>query len=172
MGDSLQQAAGSNISFAVAIVALVLFVFGTVLGEHLAESFGYKLVTRRDYVLANIAWFVGGIALSSIVWATGWTTLAAFSFGMIAGGMAGFKIAFGESVGPWKFVDKFFNTNKRHVAAANDAHADARREARRKWKEGKGPEPELMSVQQPSNTQQSSYKKQSAGSNAKKAKKG
>ncbi|MDY2787905.1 MAG: hypothetical protein SOU05_00650 [Atopobium sp.] len=152
MGDSLQQAAGSNISFGVAIVALVLFVFGTVLGEHLAESYGYKLVTRRDYLLANVAWFVAGIALSGIVWATGWTTLAAFTFGMIAGGMAGFKIAFGESIGPWKFVDKFFNTNKRHVAAAQDTHADARRKARREWKEGKGPEPELMSVQQPTHT--------------------
>lgn len=152
MGDSLQQAAGSNISFGVAIVALVLFVFGTVLGEHLAESYGYKLVTRRDYLLANIAWFVAGIALSGIVWATGWTTLAAFTFGMIAGGMAGFKIAFGESIGPWKFVDKFFNTNKRHVAAAQDTHADARRKARREWKEGKGPEPELISVQQPTHS--------------------
>ncbi|MDU4969671.1 MAG: hypothetical protein E6X18_01400, partial [Atopobium minutum] len=73
MGDSLQQAAGSNLSFGVAIVALVLFVFGTVLGEHLAESWGYKLVTRRDYLLANIAWFMAGVVLSSLVWVTGWT---------------------------------------------------------------------------------------------------
>lgn len=163
MGDSLQQAAGSNLSFGVAIVALVLFVFGTVLGEHLAESWGYKLVTRRDYLLANIAWFMAGVVLSSLVWVTGWTTLAAFSFGMIAGGMAGFKIAFGESVGPRKFVDQLFNTNKRHVAAAQDHQSVARREARRKWKEGKGPEPELMSVQQPAHSDSKTSKESKKG---------
>lgn len=112
MPDPVQQAAGSNISFGVAIVAILLFIFGAVLGEHMAEIWGYKLVTRRDYFLANLGWFVGCIFLSSLVWALGWSTLTGFFFGILAGGMAGFKIAFGESIGPWKVLDKYFKVNK------------------------------------------------------------
>lgn len=146
MPDPVQQAAGSNISFGVAIVAILLFIFGAVLGEHMAETWGYRLVTRRDYLLANLGWFVGCIFLSSLVWALGWSTLAGFFFGILAGGMAGFKIAFGESIGPWKVLDKYFKVNKGHVAAASDAQAIKRRYARKQYKQGKAPKPEYMSA--------------------------
>lgn len=148
MPDPVQQAAGSNISFGVAIVAILLFIFGAVLGEHMAEIWGYKLVTRRDYFLANLGWFVGCIFLSSLVWALGWSTLTGFFFGILAGGMAGFKIAFGESIGPWKVIDKYFKVNKSHVAAASDPQAAKRRHARKQYKQGKAPKPEYISTAQ------------------------
>ena len=68
--------------------------------------------------------------------------------GGIAGGLAGLKFGFGESVGPWKFVDKAFSANKGQVAAAKDPERSRQRRkrdlARRRGE--KVDEPELMSV--------------------------
>ena len=73
---------------------------------------------------------------------------AAVTIGGIAGGLAGLKFGFGESVGPWKFVDKAFSANKGQVAAAKDPERARQRRkrdlARRRGE--KVDEPELMSV--------------------------
>ena len=63
----------------------------------------------------------------------------------MAGALAGAKIGFGESVGPWKFADKYFNVNKDQTNRT-EAEKARRRAVRKARKEGK-PEPELMSVQ-------------------------
>ena len=55
------------------------------------------------------------------------------------------ELGFGESVGPWKFVDKTFRANKDQLRRAKDGkRAEAVRRARRDGT----PEPELISVQQ------------------------
>ena len=132
-------------SFAVAIFVIMLFAFGLVIGEHVGEEMGKKCVEKRDFHIANLKIVVVGVAVSAVVWAAQLLTLAGLVLGLMAGALAGAKIGFGESVGPWKFADKYFNVNKDQ---ANHTEADkARRRAVRKARKQGEPEPELMSVQ-------------------------
>ena len=146
--QAIERAANSNISFGFAVISILFFLFGIVVGEHLAEELGRRCDGRRQYYLANVAWLMGGVVLSTLVFATGWVAFAAVTIGGIAGGLAGLKFGFGESVGPWKFVDKAFSANKGQVAAAKDPERARQRRkrdlARRRGE--KVDEPELMSV--------------------------
>ena len=38
--------------------------------------------------------------------------------GLLAGCIAGLKMSFGESVGPWKKLDSYFNVNRSHREAS------------------------------------------------------
>lgn len=147
MEDAVQRAAESNISFGLAIVSILFFLFGVIVGVHVGEELGGRCVSRRRYALANLGWLLGGVLLSTLVFCTGWVAFAAITIGMIAGGLAGLKFGFGESVGPWKFVDTHLKANDAHVAAASDPEAAERRRAERSRRRRAGePEPELMSV--------------------------
>ena len=132
-------------SFAVAIFVIMLFAFGLVIGEHVGEEMGKKCVEKRDFHIANLKISWVGVAVSAVVWAVQLLTLAGLVLGLMAGALAGAKIGFGESVGPWKFADKYFNVNKDQT---NRTEAEkARRRAVRKARKQGEPEPELMSVQ-------------------------
>lgn len=61
---------------------------------------------------------------------------------MLAGTIVGLKLAFGESVGPWKVIDRLLNVNRSHRKAAENGTGEARR-ARRKTGEKA---PDLISV--------------------------
>lgn len=132
-------------SFAVAIFVIMLFAFGLVIGEHVGEEMGSGCVEKRDFHIANLKIVVVGVAVSAVVWAVQLLTLAGLVLGLMAGALAGAKIGFGESVGPWKFADKYFNVNK-DQANHTEAEKARRRAVRKARKQGK-PEPELMSVQ-------------------------
>lgn len=131
--------------FAFAVFVIMLFAFGLVVGEHVGEQMGRKCVERRDFHIASLRILAVGILASAVVWAVQMPALAGLVLGLMAGALAGAKIGFGESVGPWKFADKYFNVNKGQTGRgeAERARSRAARKARR---EGK-PEPELMSVQ-------------------------
>lgn len=131
--------------FAIAIVGLLLLVFGIVLGVRIGEELATRCTTTKDYWLYNLAVLLVGSVVSAFVWATGWVVLAFLTIGLIAGGIAGLKFGFGESVGPWKIHDRFLRVNKSQVKAAKTGRAAAARERRKKGE----PEPELMSVATP-----------------------
>ena len=132
-------------SFAVAIFVIMLFAFGLVIGEHVGEEMGKKCVEKRDFHIANLKIILVGVAVSAVVWAVQLLTLAGLVLGLMAGALAGAKIGFGESVGPWKFADKYFNVNKDQTNRTRPRRpADA---AVRKARKQGEPEPELMSVQ-------------------------
>lgn len=132
-------------SFAVAIFVIMLFAFGLVIGEHVGEEMGKKCVEKRDFHIANLKIILVGVAVSAMVWAVQLLTLAGLVFGLMAGALAGARIGFGESAGPWKFTDKYFNVNKGR-SGSSDADRARGRAARKARKQGE-PEPELMSVQ-------------------------
>jgi hypothetical protein len=131
--------------FAIAVVGLLLAVFGIVIGMKIGEDLSARCTSNRDYCLANLAVFGVGVLVSALVWATGLTVLALLTIGLIAGGIAGLKFGYGESVGPWKAHDRFMRVNKDQLDSAKTGKAAA---ARRRRKAGE-PEPELMSVQVP-----------------------
>lgn len=155
---SVEAAAGSNLDFGVAIVSIMFLVLGIVIGERIGEEVASRCVTKRDYWLANLAIVLVGILASALVWATGWVVFAAVTIGLMAGAIAGTKLGFGESTGPWKFHDQALGVNKGQVKAAKSARAE---EARRRRRAGE-PEPELMSVATPAQEEPS---KNSAGPN-------
>lgn len=149
MGSDIQTAADSNLSAAMAIVAVVLFMFGIVLGEHIGESVGERCATRRDYIWANVWWMLAGSLASAIIWASGLILLVAVSLGILAGGIAGTKIAFGESIGPWRYFDSKLRANRPHVQRAKDPAAQKRRKQRVEARRKGMSEPEYISVSQP-----------------------
>lgn len=156
--ESVEEAAGSGIDFAVAVAAVLLFAFGIVIGERVGEELAGRCVSKRDYWLANLGVLLAGSLASALVWATGWVLLAAVVIGMIAGGVAGLKLGFGESVGPWKFHDEKLHVNKDQLETARSGKGEARRRRRR---EG-GPEPELMSVEDDPTVRDGNHSKGSA----------
>ena len=131
--------------FAVAVLALVLFLFGIVTGVGLGDELSSRCVTKGEYARANVLVLLGGALLSGVVLVTSLTVLMGLIIGLMAGAVTGLKLGFGESVGPWKFVDKTFRANKDQLRRSkNSEHAEAVRRARRDGT----PEPELISVQE------------------------
>ncbi|MFR2031102.1 MAG: hypothetical protein ACLS3M_06715 [Collinsella sp.] len=85
--------------------------------------------SKRDYWIAN---FAGAAAVVLLTWVFSLFPLVQFApIGWLGGFIAGLKMSFGESVGPWRKHDEVFNVNKAHRAAADAGDAEERRRARR-----------------------------------------
>ncbi len=128
--------------FGITIVSILFAAFGIVMGFHFGEEAGYRLEGKGAYAAANLAAVVIGGFLFMIVFATGYVVVGMFAIGAVAGAVAGLKFGFGESVGPWKFVDKLMTpaARERDRERARVKRAEIKREAT-----GEA-EPELMSV--------------------------
>lgn len=132
--------------FAGAVVALLLFFFGIVTGAGIGDRLAPRCVTRREYWLANAGILLVGAVLSALVLLSTLTMLVGLVIGLMAGSVAGLKMAFGESVGPWKAHDRFFRVNKDQLKRSE--HGERAEAVRRARRDGT-PEPELISVQDP-----------------------
>lgn len=131
--------------FAGAIIVLLFFGFGIVTGVGVGERLAARCVTKREYVLANVATLAVGAVAVALSCLTPGAVLIGLVIGLMTGTIGGLKMGFGESVGPWKAHDRFFRVNKDHLRRSEASEqAEAARRARRDG----GPEPELMSVQQ------------------------
>lgn len=122
------------------ICFLVLFVFGTYLGFSLGQAAGARSVTASQY------WKWNGVAVAATVVASfvlaGLPLLYGLVIGLLAGFIVGAKMAFGESVGPWRKHDEAFNVNRGHRDAADRGDAEERRRRRRAGEPG----PDLIST--------------------------
>ena len=117
-------------SWTFVVLALVLFLFaiyiGFLCGQWACEK---RVITKRDYWIAN---FAGAAAVVLLTWVFSLFPLVQFApIGWLGGFIAGLKMSFGESVGPWRKHDEVFNVNKAHRAAADAGDAEERRRARR-----------------------------------------
>ena len=128
--------------FAITVVSLLFAVFGTVVGFHLGDEAGARCENTARYATANVVAILVGSLLFMVVWATGYVVLGMFAFGAVAGAVAGLKFGYGESVGPWKFVDRLMTPAARQ---RDRERARARRAAAKRARTGAA-EPELMSV--------------------------
>ena len=131
--------------FAITVVSLLFAVFGIVVGFHLGDEAGARCEGTARYATANLVAVLAGSALFMVVWATGYVVLGTFAFGAVAGAVAGLKFGYGESVGPWKFVDRLMTPAARQ---RDRERARVRRAAVKRAKTGAS-EPELMSVTNP-----------------------
>lgn len=131
--------------FAIAIVSLLFAVFGIVVGFHLGDEAGARCEGTARYATANLVAILAGSLLFMVVWMFGYVVLGMFAFGAVAGAVAGLKFGYGESVGPWKFVDRLMTPTARQ---RDRERARVRRAAVRRAKTGTA-EPELVSVTDP-----------------------
>ncbi len=130
-------------SFESAVLALVFFLFGIFAGVGLGERLVVRCVTKKEYVIANVLTLLAGAVVSAIVMITPYPMFVTLVIGLIGGTIAGLKMGFGESVGPWKAHDRYFRVNKEQLKRSETGErAEAVRRARRDGT----PEPELMSV--------------------------
>ncbi len=125
------------------ICFLILFLFSIYLGFAIGDHFGQRADTNRAYWLYNLAAVVICILATALIpWPA---MLYAAPLGLLAGALVGLKMGFGESAGPWKLLDRFFNVNRRHPESTRTG-AGARKRARRRAGEQ---EPDLISVEGP-----------------------
>ena len=125
------------------IFALMFLLFGTVTGVGVGERLVVRCVTKREYVIANVIVLLVGAFACAIAMLTPFPVLVVLVIGLIGGTVAGLKLGFGESVGPWKAHDRYFRVNKDQLRRSETGdRAEAVRRARRDGT----PEPELMSV--------------------------
>lgn len=64
------------------------------------------------------------------------------AMGVLAGGIAGLKMGFGESTGPWKWLDSFMNVNRHQRKVTEKGTGEAYRRRRKTGEAG----PDLISV--------------------------
>ena len=125
--------------FAFIICALILFVFSVYIGFSCGNAVGQRL-ERRGYWTANIAAILVAAVLFVII--ASLPLLYAVVIGLLGGVVAGLKMGFGESVGPWRHVDERLGVNKDHLKAREDGSAARRRERKRTGDAG----PDLIST--------------------------
>lgn len=127
--------------WAFVIICALVFVFGIYIGFLLGQWAAGACVTTRDYWKYNI---VGIVVCVVAVTVFGTVVPIAYplAVGLMGGYIAGLKMGFSESVGPWKIHDRVFNVNKDQRKVAEDGTGEERR---RRRKEGKKA-PDLISV--------------------------
>ena len=119
----------------------VLFIFCIYLGFSIGSWAGKRAVTTREFWTYNIIAVVACVVATVLV---SWLPLLyAAPLGLLGGTIAGLKMGFGESVGPWRAHDRIFNVNKSHRETAERGGGAERR---RRTREGK-PAPDLISVE-------------------------
>ncbi|WP_415961352.1 hypothetical protein [Collinsella tanakaei] len=127
--------------FSFIVLSVLLFLFSVYLGFQIGCWAGDQAVTSRDYWKMNIAAVVIGVVGSVII--SPLPLLYSAVIGLLAGCIVGMKMAFGESTGPWHFLDRALNINRSHRETAKRGTGDARR-ARKKTGEKA---PDLISVE-------------------------
>lgn len=125
--------------WAFAIVYVMVFGFAVYIGFLLGDGMGKRMVTKRQYWLGNACALVGVIVFVSLVRSP---FVQVSAMGVLAGGIAGLKMGFGESVGPWKWLDNFMDINRRQRKVAQKGTGEAYRRRRKTGEAG----PDLISV--------------------------
>lgn len=122
------------------IVFVLVFLFSIYLGFAVGSHAGERAVTGREYWLYNLIATVACILATAVL--TLVPLLCSAPLGFLAGCLTGLKMGYGESSGPWKLLDRFFNINKGQRARAGRASSAATRRARKTGEAA----PDLISV--------------------------
>lgn len=122
------------------ICFLLLFLFSIYLGFIIGNGLGERALSTRAYWLWHLAMVAACIVLTVLF--SPFLLLAVTPLGLLGGSIAGLKMGFGESVGPWKLLDRFFNVNRAQRWAARTGSAARARKRRRTGESA----PDLISV--------------------------
>lgn len=122
-----------------AIIYVMVFGFAIYIGFLLGDGWGKRIVTAKAYWLCNLGMLVCSVLLVSLV---SLPLVQVGAMGVLAGGIAGLKMGFGESTGPWKWLDSFMNVNRHQRKVAEKGTGEAYRRRRKTGEAG----PDLISV--------------------------
>lgn len=122
-----------------AIIYVMVFGFAIYIGFLLGDGWGKRIVTAKAYWLCNLGMLVCSVLLVSLV---PLPLVQVGAMGVLAGGIAGLKMGFGESTGPWKWLDSFMNANRHQRKVAEKGTGEAYRRRRKTGEAG----PDLISV--------------------------
>lgn len=122
-----------------AIIYVMVFGFAIYIGFLLGDGWGKHIVTAKAYWLCNLGMLVCSVLLVSLV---PLPLVQMGAMGALAGGIAGLKMGFGESTGPWKWLDSFMNVNRHQRKVAEKGTGEAYRRRRKTGEAG----PDLISV--------------------------
>lgn len=122
-----------------AIIYVMVFGFAIYIGFLLGDGWGKRIVTAKAYWLCNMGMLVCSMLLVSLV---PLPLVQVGAMGVLAGGIAGLKMGFGESTGPWKWLDSFMNVNRHQRKVAEKGTGEAYRRRRKTGEAG----PDLISV--------------------------
>lgn len=122
-----------------AIIYVMVFGFAIYIGFLLGDGWGKRIVTAKAYWLCNLGMLVCSVLLVSLV---PLPLVQVGAMGVLAGGIAGLKMGFGESTGPWKWLDLFMNVNRHQRKVAEKGTGEAYRRRRKTGEAG----PDLISV--------------------------
>lgn len=122
-----------------AIIYVMVFGFAIYIGFLLGDGWGKRIVTAKAYWLCNLGMLVCSVLLVILV---SLPLVQVGAMGVLAGGIAGLKMGFGESTGPWKWLDSFMNVNRHQRKVAEKGTGEAYRRRRKTGEAG----PDLISV--------------------------
>lgn len=124
------------------ICAALVLIFGIVIGNRIGQELGEHVVTTRSYWLCNAGALVAGILLVAVLGVLGLALIQPGVLGLMAGAIVGLKMSFGESVGPWRVLDRALNVNRAHRETAERGTGPERRRRRASGEAA----PQLISV--------------------------
>lgn len=117
--------------FALLIVSLLLAGFGIVIGFHYGNEYGSSIETKRAFWKANLYCYLGIVIATALFIALGLVTLIFLCVGFLGGFIAGIRMGYGESVGPWKAHDRFYKPHKKKGARKEKQSAKSVRHQRK-----------------------------------------
>lgn len=102
----------ASFGFALLVVCLVLAAFGMVVGFHFGNELGSRLTSSREFWKYNGICYAIVVVLTAFFIALNLPTLIFVCVGGLGGFIAGIRMGYGESVGPWRAHDRFYTPHK------------------------------------------------------------
>ena len=102
--------------FAITGASLLIAVFGVVLGFEAGNGVGETIPDSKTFWKDNAIAYVLGIVVSAFIWAAGWVVLSFGTIGALGGAIAGLRMGYGQSTGPWASLDRFLQRRKSKAA--------------------------------------------------------
>lgn len=110
---------GVDDGFAITVASLLIAVFGVVLGFEVGNRVGEAIPDSKTFWKDNAIAYVLGIVVSAFIWAAGWVVLSFGTIGALGGAIAGLRMGYGQSIGPWASLDRFLQRRKSKAAATD-----------------------------------------------------
>lgn len=107
------SAEGLAASFPYIIIALLLGLFGIIIGFRFGDECGHKTTSNKQFWKYNGYCYLVVIFATALFLAVDLVMLTFICVGFLGGFIAGIRMGFGESVGPWKAHDRFYAPRKK-----------------------------------------------------------
>lgn len=94
-------------AIAMMVVAVILAVFGILVGFQLGCQIARNTKTKEEYLQKSAIAYGFAILFTAVVCMTGYVILSVLMFGAIGGLIAGLTMEYGKMVGPFKVAHDF-----------------------------------------------------------------